>query len=33
VWLLDKHKIICGDSLKPETYEKLFNSETKARME
>ncbi len=25
VWLLGKHKIICGDSLKKETYQRLFH--------
>lgn len=29
VWLLDKHRIICGDSLKQETYERLFEGFTK----
>jgi 16S rRNA G966 N2-methylase RsmD len=26
VWVLDKHKIICGDSTKKETFTKLFNN-------
>ncbi|MEN9782131.1 MAG: hypothetical protein RL208_281 [Pseudomonadota bacterium] len=33
VWLLDKHRIICRDSLKTETYERLFGSSSqKAKM-
>jgi DNA modification methylase len=33
VWLLDKHRIICGDSLKAATYEKLSpDSNKKAQM-
>lgn len=31
VWLLGKHKIICGDSLQGETYQRLFE-EIKANM-
>ena len=31
VWLLGKHKIICGDSLQGETYQRLFE-EVKANM-
>lgn len=31
VWLLGKHKIICGDSLKEETYQRLFK-DVKANM-
>lgn len=31
IWLLGKHKIICGDSLKEETYQHLFE-ELKANM-
>ena len=31
VWLLGKHKIICGDSLKEETYQRLFEG-VKANM-
>ncbi|MAF68665.1 MAG: DNA methylase N-4 [Micavibrio sp.] len=27
VWLLGKHKVICGDSLKSETYESLLGNE------
>ena len=26
VWLLGKHKIICGDSLQEETYQRLFEN-------
>ncbi len=29
IWLLGKHRIICGDSLKSETYERLFKDSTK----
>lgn len=32
IWILDKHRIICGDSLKPETYQKLFKDSKKAQM-
>lgn len=31
IWLLGKHKIICGDSLKEETYQRLFK-DVKANM-
>lgn len=31
VWLLGKHRVICGDSILPETYEKLMNG-SKANM-
>lgn len=27
VWSLGKHRLICGDSTKPETFEKLLNGE------
>ena len=27
IWLLGKHKLICGDATKPETYEKLLGDE------
>ena len=31
IWLLDKHRIICGDSTQHETYERLMNGK-KAQM-
>ena len=27
LWILGKHRIVCGDSTKPETYEKLMDGE------
>jgi len=27
LWILGKHRIVCGDSTKPETYEKLMGGE------
>lgn len=28
VWLLGKHRLVCGDATKPEDYQKLLNGET-----
>lgn len=27
VWLLGKHRVICGDSILPETYDKLMDGQ------
>ena len=28
IWCLGRHRVICGDSTKPESYEKLMDAET-----